>query len=173
MEDGEAFQTAVHRPPAAPPSNCRPLTVEALAGPDERTPEDKPAEEIGAPEQNIGDPVGVRMTERGIIEVTIPPNQLIEGPEARVAAAAVRSLAHGRRLPMLLVITGVVGVSVEARHVYATSIAASAFALVGESPVDRVIAHYLLRSKTETVPAQFFTSESEAVEWLGQYARGD
>jgi hypothetical protein len=149
------------------------LTVEALAGPDERTPEDKPAEELAAPERGAGDPIGVRMTGRGIIEVMLPPNQVIEGPQARVARAAVHSLAKGRRLPVLLVITGVVGISVEARHVYATSFAASAFALVGESPVDRVIAHYLLRSKTETVPAQFFTSESDAVEWLRQYARED
>ena len=76
-------------------------------------------------------------------------------------------------MPVLLVITGVVGVSVEARQVYAGSIAASAFALVGESPVDRVIAHYLLRSRTETIPAQFFTSEAEAIEWLGQYTSED
>ena len=82
-------------------------------------------------------------------------------------------MANGRRLPVMLVITGVVGVSVEARQVYAGSIAASAFALVGESPVDRVIAHYLLRSKTETIPAQFFTSEAEAIDWLGHYTSED
>ena len=90
-----------------------------------------------------------------------------------MAGSAVRALAGGRRMPVLLIITGVVGVSVEARHVYATSIAASAFALVGESPVDRVIAHYLLRSKTESIPAQFFTSEAEAISWLGQYKSED
>jgi hypothetical protein len=109
------------------------------------------------------------MLDGGIIEVVLPANEEIEGPEARVAGATVRAMADGRRMPVMLVITGVVGVSVEARQVYAGSIAASAFALVGESPVDRVIAHYLLRSKTETIPAQFFTSEAEAIEWLGQY----
>ena len=114
-------------------------------------------------------PIGVRLREGGIIEVALPANEEIEGPEARVAGAAVRALANGRRVPVLLVITGVVGVSVEARHVYSTSIAASAFALVGESPVDRVIAHYLLRSKTEAIPAQFFLSEAEAIDWLGHY----
>ncbi len=116
-----------------------------------------------------GVPIGVRMRDGGIIEVALPANEEIAGPEARVAGAAVRALAKGRRVPVLLVITGVVGISVEARHVYSTSIAASAFALVGESPVDRVIAHYLLRSKTETIPAQFFLSEAEAVDWLGHY----
>jgi hypothetical protein len=115
--------------------------------------------------------IGVRMIDGGIIEVLLPANQEIEGPEARIAGDTVRSLAAGRRMPVLLVITGVVGVSMEARQVYSGSIAATAFALVGESPVDRVIAHYLLRSRSETIPAQFFTSESAAVEWLRQHVR--
>jgi hypothetical protein len=118
----------------------------------------------------VAAPIGVRALESGIVQVTLPPNEEIAGAEARVAGAAVRAIADGRRVPVMLVITGVVGVSAEARQVYVSSIAASAFALVGESPVDRVIAHYLLRSKTEAIPAQFFTSEAQAVEWLGQYA---
>lgn len=146
------------------------MSVEAPAGPDERVPEDAPGATFpGVTTTASGAPIGVRMRDGGIIEVALPANEEIEGPEARVAGAAVRALANGRRMPVLLVITGVVGVSVEARQVYAGSIAASAFALVGESPVDRVIAHYLLRSKTETIPAQFFTSEAEAIDWLGQY----
>ena len=113
--------------------------------------------------------IGVRQLQGGIIEVALPANREIEGPEARVAGAAVRTLADGLRVPVLLNISGVVGVSVEARQVYAGSIAASAFALVGESPVDRVIAHYLLRSRTETIPAEFFLSRTEALEWLRPY----
>jgi hypothetical protein len=168
------------------------MTVEALAGPDERLPDEAAgalqgvaatiataipaampagptADLTAAPDAERA--IGVRMIDGGIIEVVLPPNQEIEGPEARVAGDAVRALAAGRRMPVLLVITGVVGVSVEARHVYTGSIAATAFALVGDGPVDRVIAHYLLRSRSETIPAQFFTSEPAAVEWLRQYAR--
>lgn len=144
------------------------MRIEALTGPEGRIPGTTAGTALpdaAAP----GVPLGVRMLDGGIIEVTLPANEEVAGPEARTAGAAVRVLANGRRMPVLLVITGVVGVSVEARHVYATSIAASAFALVGESPVDRVIAHYLLRSKTETIPARFFTSETEALDWLGQY----
>jgi hypothetical protein len=150
------------------------MTIEAPAGPDERIPGDAPGSGFpGLTTTPTGVPIGVRMRDGGIIEVALPANEEIEGPEARVAGATVRALANGRRMPVLLVITGVVGVSVEARQVYAGSIAASAFALVGESPVDRVIAHYLLRSKTETIPAQFFTSEAEAIDWLGQYKSED
>lgn len=184
------------------------MTLEALAGPDERRPEERMPDEAlpdeaagtaaGAVLGTVADAVlgtaavaparavdgafadgvasraiGVRMIDGGIIEVLLPANQEIEGPEARIAGETVRSLAAGRRMPVLLVITGVVGVSMEARQVYSGSIAATAFALVGESPVDRVIAHYLLRSRSETIPAQFFTSESAAVEWLRQHARDE
>jgi hypothetical protein len=146
------------------------MTIEATAEPGEVLPPEPADGQDGGP---AAAPIGVRMLDGGIIEVALPPNEEIAGPEARVAGATVRAMADGRRMPVMLVITGVVGVSVEARQVYAGSIAASAFALVGESPVDRVIAHYLLRSKTETIPAQFFTSEAEAIEWLGQYTSED
>ncbi|MFF2030770.1 hypothetical protein [Arthrobacter sp. NPDC058192] len=159
------------------------MTIEALAGQDERLPDEAaggiPGLDPGAIQGDVhgvaatdaGAAIGVRMIDGGIIEVLLPPNQEIQGPEARIAGEAVRSLAAGRRVPVILVITGVVGVSVEARRAYTGSIAATAFALVGETPVDRVIAHYLLRSRGESIPAQFFTSESAAIEWLRQYAR--
>ncbi|MCU1512114.1 MAG: hypothetical protein JWO34_1954 [Arthrobacter sp.] len=160
------------------------MTVQALAAPDERLPEDPtataapapfpaPDAAAGAVMTGVPAPIGVRALESGVIQVTLPANEEIGSAEARVAGAAVRALADGRRVPVMLVISGVVGVSVDARQVYVSSIAASAFALVGESPVDRVIAHYLLRSRTKAIPAQFFTSEAEAVEWLGQYTSED
>lgn len=148
-----------------------------MAGPEEGLPADKQAEgaapvySLPVPGHAGGDPILVRMTDQGIIKVMLPPNQMIEEPQGRVAGAAVRSLGHGRCLPVLLVITGVMGVSAEVRHLYVNSVAPSAVALLGESPVDRVIAHYLLRWKTETTPAQFFTSEPDAVTWLRQYTR--
>lgn len=171
------------------------MSVETLAGSDERRPDEKPDVAVLGSRAGLDDTgaagagtdvgssgarstdadaaraIGVRMIDGGIIEVLLPANQEIQGPEARIAGQAVRSLAAGRRMPVILVITGVVGVSVEARQAYTGSIAATAFALVGESPVDRVIAHYLLRSKGESIPAQFFTSESAAIEWLRQYVR--
>jgi hypothetical protein len=151
------------------------VSVEILTGSDEQRPDEKVAD-VGSsgPRSTDADTaraIGVRMIDGGIIEVLLPANQEIQGPEARIAGEAVRSLAAGRRMPVILVITGVVGVSVEARQAYTGSIAATAFAVVGESPVDRVIAHYLLRSRGESIPAQFFTSESAAIEWLRQYAR--
>jgi hypothetical protein len=180
-----------------PPSESGLLSVETLAGSGQRPPDGKPDgaavgsragfDHTGAagPGTGAGSPgphstdadaapaIRVRMIDGGIIEVLLPANQEIQGPESRIAGEAVRSLAAGRRMPVILVLTGVLGLSVEARQVYTGSIAAAAFALVGESPVDRVIAHYLLRSRGESIPAQFFTSELAAIEWLGQYVRGE
>lgn len=149
------------------------MTAEAVDWPEEQIPEGTTASPDLTTAPAAAAPIGVRMRDGGIIEVALPANAEIEGPEARAAATAVRALANGRRMPVLLVITGVVHLSPEARRVYTTSIAASAFALVGESPVDRVIAHYMLRSRTETIPAQFFLSEAEAIDWLGHYTSED
>lgn len=113
--------------------------------------------------------IAVHLAEDGIVEVTLPPNGIVRVQEARAAAATVRAMAAGRRLPVLLTVTGVQSVTNEARQTYSDSVAVSAFALLGESPVDRVIAHYLLRVKSDSIPARFFTSGLEAREWLGRY----
>ncbi len=122
---------------------------------------------------NVADSIAVEASASGIIEVTLSPNQQITAAQAQEAGAAVRTLAAGRRVPLMLVITGVLGVCSDARSVYTESSVVSAFALVGESPVDRVFGHYLLRAKTDAVPAKFFTSKSAAVEWLGLYSNDD
>ena len=149
------------------------MTVAAPVAPKEDIPQEPQARDAAqageASSSSVQPVIDVRRLEGGIIEVALPPHGEIEGPEAQVAGAAVRELADGKRVPVLLIISGVVGVSAEARQVYAGSIAASAFALVGESPVDRVIAHYLLRSKSDTIPADFFLSRTEALEWLRPY----
>ena len=95
------------------------MSIDALAGPDELIPGEAPGPALAEVAAPAGVPIGVRMRDGGIIEVALPANEEIDGPEARVAGATVRALANGRRVPVLLVITGVVGVSVEARHVYA------------------------------------------------------
>lgn len=155
------------------------MSVDAPAWPDEQIPEDTPVHGLAfgaaaaALEPAGEDPIRVRMTGGDILKVTLPANQMIQEQQARAAGAAARSLAHGRRLPVLMIITGVLGVSIEARQVYANLIPPSRFALVGESPVDRVIAHYLLRWTHESTPARFFTSKVEAVGWLRQYVHED
>lgn len=125
------------------------------------------AEDVAAP----ADQITVDLAADGIVEVTLPPNSVVRSPEARAAAAAVRMFADGRRLPLLLRVTGVLSVTDDARLTYTNSVAVSACALLGESPVDRVIAHFLLRAKPGSLPGQFFTSEAEARDWLREHHR--
>lgn len=106
----------------------------------------------------------------GVVEVQLPPQREIDGSDARAADVSIRELSGGRQVPMLLLITGALGITGEGRQQLTDVIAASAsvLAVVGESPVDRVIAHSLLRPKIGMVPGRFFTTGAEAVEWLGQ-----
>lgn len=142
------------------------MTVEAPAAPAGNVPPSPLAAASVPVQANV---VAVRLLAPGLIEVQLPPNGDVGGPEAVMAAVAVQDLAEGKRVALMIVVSGVVGVSVDARRVYAESVTARAVALVGESPVDRVIAHYLLRSRSESIPAEFFLSRPAALEWLRQY----
>ncbi|MDQ0029532.1 DUF7793 family protein [Arthrobacter bambusae] len=113
--------------------------------------------------------ITVDLAADGIVEVTLPPNSAVRAPEAQAAAAAVRAIADGRRHPVLLRVTGVLSVTEDARLSYSNSVIVSACALLGESPVDRVIAHFLLRARPGSLPGQFFTSEAEARDWLREH----
>ncbi len=128
-----------------------------------------------APVTGRNGPPSVRLNGDGILEIQLPPDRELNGDDARAAGAAALRLAGGRQLPVLLVISGVPGLRGDARQnlTDALTAVASAFAIVGESPVDRVIAHYLLRPKSGMVPARFFTAGSEAAEWLGQSTNDD
>ncbi|HKU30292.1 hypothetical protein [Arthrobacter sp. NyZ413] len=114
-------------------------------------------------------PIAVHFGDDGIVEVTLPVNAVVRSHEAKAAASAVREFSAGRKVPLLLTVTGVLAITTDARASYGNPLAISACALLGESPVDRVIAHFLLRAKPESLPAQFFTSEAEAREWLKEH----
>lgn len=134
----------------------------------------QPEKSLSAPSEDTAARAGritVDLAEDGIVEVTLPPNTAVRSPEAQAAAAAVRMIMDGRRLPLLLRLTGVLSVTDEARRSYTNAAAISACALLGESPVDRVIAHFLLREKPVSIPGRFFTSEAEARDWLREHHR--
>jgi hypothetical protein len=146
------------------------MSAQTLPARDSRLPDDAldaSSEDMTAP----ADQITVDLAADGIVEVTLPPNTVVRSREAQVAAAAVRAFADGRRLPLLLTVTGVLSVTNDARLTYTNSVVVSACALLGESPVDRVIAHYLLRARSDSVPARFFTSEAEARDWLREHHR--
>lgn len=85
-----------------------------------------------------------------------------------VLAAGVR-IAGGRRVPVLVVASGVRSVNREARNHFGGEAAANlmlAQALRVDSPVSRVIGNFFLGLNKTSFPTRLFTSEAEALEWL-------
>lgn len=62
-------------------------------------------------------------------------------------------------------------VTAEARRLFAASNVAPRIALLGESPVDRVMATFFLGRVRSPCPARFFTSSEEAMHWLTALSR--
>ncbi|MBG6189875.1 hypothetical protein IWX64_000802 [Arthrobacter sp. CAN_A212] len=102
-----------------------------------------------------------------VIRLVMPQGVEVTGEIAEAHAARARALAGDDLRPVLLVISGVSAISREARAVLASSRTSSAIAVLGESPVDRVIANFLLGGEPPPCPTRFFTTESEAMAWLG------
>lgn len=101
-----------------------------------------------------------------VIRLVMPQGVEITGEIAEAHAARARALSVDGPRPVLLQITGVSAISREARAVFSSSRTSSAIAVLGETPVDRVIANFLLGGEPPPCPTRFFTTESEAMAWL-------
>jgi hypothetical protein len=66
----------------------------------------------------------------------------------------------------MLQLAGVAAIDREAMTLYAKAVAVSALAVVGTSPVDRVVAHRLVGMTSPRCPHRYFTCRDEALEWL-------
>lgn len=84
---------------------------------------------------------------------------------ANAALASITALGRGKKLPMLVEIGGVTH-SAAARKVFPDPSTISRMALLGSSPVDRVIAMFRLTLVQAGFPIRYFTSEDKAVAWL-------
>lgn len=84
---------------------------------------------------------------------------------ANAALSAITALGGGKKLPMLVEIQGVTH-SAAARKVMPDPSTISRIALLGSSPVDRVIAMFRLTLVTAGCPIRYFTSREKAMAWL-------
>jgi hypothetical protein len=67
---------------------------------------------------------------------------------------------------MLVDMAAVASVSREARSIWSIPCSASRIAMLGRSPVDRVLANFFLGVHIPPCPTRFFTSRNDAMEWL-------
>jgi hypothetical protein len=90
----------------------------------------------------------------------------IEAEDALSAMDAVNVVGSGSEYPMLVDMATTESVSRQARAVFSIPCAASRIALLGSSPVDRVLTNFFLSLHVPPCPTRFFTSRDDALAWL-------
>lgn len=92
--------------------------------------------------------------------------------DALESMEAMKQMAKGRRLPMLIDLSNAHTISPEARTYYTGNDAfsvASAAAAVTKSLISRVIGNFFMGFNKPEYPRKVFNSESEAVNWLKNF----
>lgn len=108
----------------------------------------------------------VVLGENGIIHLVWNSKVKIEAVDATAAMAAVNALADGNEYPLLVDMTTTASLSRQARTVFSLPCAASRIALLGRSPVDRILANWSMGIQKLPCPTLFFNSPAEATKWL-------
>lgn len=101
----------------------------------------------------------------GVLRLRWKPGAYIGIDVARAALDAIATLSKGSRLPMLVELQGVTH-SAAARKEFPSPSNISRMALLGSSPVDRVVAMFRLTMVHAGFPIRYFTSEEKAMAWL-------
>ncbi|MGO4856899.1 DUF7793 family protein [Arthrobacter sp. 2MCAF14] len=110
----------------------------------------------------------VELRSDGIIHLVWNDRVNIEAVDAHAAMAAVNEAGRGSEYPMLVDMATTESVHRHARAVFSIPCAASRIALLGTSPVDRVLANFFLGVHIPPCPTRFFTSRDDALVWLMQ-----
>ena len=111
--------------------------------------------------------------QEGIVKAELPPHALVDEESAAELREQLLDMAGGSQLAVVLQITGVVSVSRAALAEFGAIPSVTAWAVVGESPVDRLIGHYMLRFRFGAGPAQYFDCEDAAITWLASPHNAD
>jgi hypothetical protein len=106
------------------------------------------------------------LDEHGILQLRWSRHAIIRSSDAETAIHMVNELCGKTERPLLVDMGTTSKVSRGARAVFARTCQASQVALLGASPVDKVIANFVLAMNKTTRPKRFFTSRTEAMAWL-------
>lgn len=102
----------------------------------------------------------------GVVRLSWAEGLQITAELARDAMMLVDEINVATERPLLVDMTGTATLTRPARMAFTRKCSASRIALLGRSPVDRVIANFALGVSAVPVPTRFFTSEPAAVAWL-------
>lgn len=103
----------------------------------------------------------LHMDAEGIIQLKWLPHTSVGLDDAEAAMSKVNELCGTTTHPMLVDMSSVANVSRQAREVFARPCQASPIALLGASPVDQVLANFVM-AMNRSRPKRFFTSRAEA-----------
>jgi hypothetical protein len=110
----------------------------------------------------------VELDSEGVLHLVWKPGTVLEAVDVHAAMEKVNELADGAEYPMLIDISNTQEVTGQAKSVFSVKCAASRIALLGSSPLNRVIANFAMARRTLPCPTRFFTSRKEAMHWLLQ-----
>ncbi|WP_219729678.1 MULTISPECIES: STAS/SEC14 domain-containing protein [unclassified Pseudarthrobacter] len=106
------------------------------------------------------------LDELGVVQLKWPQGVSITESDAEAAMRNVNDLCGAGRHPMLVDMATTAQVSRGARAVFGRPCQASRIALLGASPVDKVLANFILGINKLPCPTRFFTSRDDAMAWL-------
>lgn len=123
--------------------------------------------EAPALEQQLTD-AGVQLwlDDTGVLHCIWPAHHDITAPLARLAVARAAELAGDHRYPLLVSLIGIHRISRATYAEWAAQTAANRVALLGRTPVDRVIADFAIGLTDLPLPVRYFEDESAALQWL-------
>ncbi len=108
---------------------------------------------------------GTKELSGGVLRLRWKQGTYIGIDVARATLETISVLGQGAKLPMLVEVQAVTH-SAAARKVIPAPVNISRMALLGSSPVDRVIAMFRLSLVQAGYPIRYFTSQAKAMEWL-------
>lgn len=105
----------------------------------------------------------------GHLVLVLPAGTEITESMALEASDEICRLVQDRKAALLLVLTGVNSLTRGAREIFGASRSLAAVAVLGSTPVDRVIANFLIGGEVQPCPTRYFSDEEDAVAWLGRH----
>lgn len=103
----------------------------------------------------------------GVLYLRWTSGAVVTEEDARAVMAKASALCSSRPYPMLVDMARMQGLTHRARNVFAGAWPLTRVAVVGASPVDRVIVDFYVARHSPVCPTKFFASVPDAMKWLG------
>lgn len=121
---------------------------------------------VSATQQLADAGVRIWLDDTGVLHCVWPSHQEITAELARLAVAKASDLAGDRRLPLLVSLADIHRIGRGTYAEWAAQTAANKIALLGHTPVDRVIANFAIGLTDLPLPTRYFDDETAALRWL-------